>query len=90
MPARSQRPAMKSARWYVDERLLSLSLALSLISAVGNLLTPLAAQVMNADVYEEGDFLTSTFGFALGSDLDRSKLLTELKVSIRAYVRASI
>lgn len=35
--------------------------------------------VMNADVYEEGDFLTSTFGFALGSDLDRSKLLTELK-----------
>jgi hypothetical protein len=45
---------------------------------------------MNADVYEEGDFLTSTFGFALGSDLDRSKLLTELKVSIRAYVRASI
>lgn len=45
---------------------------------------PLTAQVMNADVYEEGDFLTSTFGFALGSDLDRSKLLTELKVYIRS------
>jgi hypothetical protein len=45
---------------------------------------------MNADVYEEGDFLTSTFGFALGSDLDRSKLLTELKVHTRARVRESL
>jgi hypothetical protein len=35
---------------------------------------------MNADVYEEGDFLVSTFGFPLGQDIERSKLLTELKV----------
>jgi hypothetical protein len=42
---------------------------------------------MHGDVYEEGDFLSNTFGFALGHDIDRSKLLTELKV--RATINIS-
>lgn len=40
---------------------------------------------MHADVYEEGDFITNAFGFALGLDVDRNKLLAEIRVTFANY-----
>jgi len=49
-------------------------------SAVAKTCGEVRAMVMHADVYEEGDFLSNTFGFPLGQDINQDSLLSEIRV----------